>query len=103
LGQLIEKINHGREKTLSKSDQSFWPKYIVIPYHQLDGNKVNFKMFALLVLTCRRWRARALDDSKVEEQELHGHTLPQPEEDFSFGKCDLGRGGVLMNTTPIRK
>jgi len=53
--------------------------------------------------SCRRWRARALDDSKVEEQELHGHTLPQPEEDFSFGKCDLGRGGVLMNTTPIRK
>ena len=36
-----------------------------------------------LDITCRLWSARALDDGKVAEQELHGQTLAHPETDIN--------------------
>ena len=47
------------------------------------GKIQNFCIFLeTLDITCRLWSARALDDGKVAEQELHGQTLAHPETDI---------------------
>ena len=41
--------------------------------------------------TCLLWRARALDDGNVEEQELHGQTLGHPEREELNSKFNTDR------------
>ena len=61
---------------------TFSPRWQPPPSHVLAKDRAFAFFLETLDITCRLWSARALDDGKVAEQELHGQTLAHPETDI---------------------